>query len=582
MLYRGKRPVRSVDWNLRKARAMSVMHVGECTLISNDMFVLHQVCFLSNVAPQKQFPRRRVEFHTCTQRRPERTLVCRADRADPSVSPAACWESAMSNLRKLEELSRPGSVNSSNRYEDLPAKAKVPGQMLGTLSPGCEGTHGVFPKCNFACTPCYHSEHANAVRVDGMHTVVNVADQMQFLRKQRGPVGHCQLIGGEVSLLSPEDHAAALEVMRFYGRIPMSFTHGDFDYEYLRRLALRPDGSKRFERIDFAVHFDMYMTGRRTTDGTGLVRARSEMDLSPYRKAFVNMFKRLKREHNVNYYLAHNMTVQEGNLMQVADVVRDVRNIGFRMMSFQPAARQGDQRRWRSDFQSVARNDGQDVWEQIQKGANAKLSYKLFQMGDLRCNRTAICGLVGPKDDPDCRVVPFFDDDCPRDARVRDIVCQQFGNLVLTPRLLRLKVLRFAISRFWLVPVFIAWSIRFSRRAGGLHRILRYGVRMITFVMHRFMDASDVKQAWELMDDGITADDPRASNSGPRIKETMERLAACSYGMAQVKQGRVVPACVQHSVYDSDENMALAQELKLGEPARPASVSQLEHKFHNE
>lgn len=485
------------------------------------------------------------------------------------------WKLSLQRLQELEELTRPGSKSSPGRFESLPANAKTPGQMLGRLSPGCEGTQGVFPKCNFACTPCYHSEHANAVRVDGLHTVTNVAQQMQFLKMERGPVGHCQLIGGEVSLLPPADHAAALEVMRFYGRIPMSFTHGDFDYEYLRRLALRPDGSKRFERLDFAVHFDMYMSGRRTLDGTGILKPTCEMDLSPYRKAFVAMFKRLKQEHNVDYYLAHNMTIQEGNLMQIAEVVRDSKNMGFRMMSFQPAAQQGDSRRWRSDFRNVARNDGQDVWDQIEAGAGAKLSYQLFQMGDLRCNRTSLCGLVGSKDDMKCLVVPFFDDKCKGDMKIRDIMCQQFGNVVLSPKILLLKSLRFATTRFWLIPVFISWFIRFCRRAGGLHRVLRYGVRMITFVMHRFMDAEDVKQAWEMMDSGVTAEDPRASDAGPRVKETIERLSACSYGMAQVRQGRVIPACVQHSVYDHGENIALMKELKLGEPARAAGDANL-------
>jgi hypothetical protein len=89
----------------------------------------------------------------------------------------------------------------------------------------------VHAKLHLGNTPCYHSADANRVRVDGLHTVVNVAAQMELLERERGPIGHCQLIGGEVSLLDPSDHAAALEVMRFYGRVPMSFTHGDFDYE---------------------------------------------------------------------------------------------------------------------------------------------------------------------------------------------------------------------------------------------------------------------------------------------------------------------------------------------------------------
>ncbi len=134
---------------------------------------------------------------------------------------------------------------------------------MGNKLTGCEGTHGVFPACDFACKPCYHSADANKVRIDGRHTIDQVDAQMAFLRRTRGPGVHAQLIGGEASLLDPEDHAEALEVMRRHGRFPMSFSHGDFDYEYLERLATRPDGRRRFDVIAFAIHIDSTMHGRR-------------------------------------------------------------------------------------------------------------------------------------------------------------------------------------------------------------------------------------------------------------------------------------------------------------------------------
>ena len=89
--------------------------------------------------------------------------------------------------------------------------------MLGRHAVGCEGTHGVFPECNLACTPCYHSRDANQVRIDGPHTLAQVRAQMALLRERRGPRAHAQLIGGEVTLLAPEDHAEALAVMRRTG-----------------------------------------------------------------------------------------------------------------------------------------------------------------------------------------------------------------------------------------------------------------------------------------------------------------------------------------------------------------------------
>jgi len=126
------------------------------------------------------------------------------------------------------------------RWRELPVSARTPGQVLGRHGVGCEGTHGVFPKCNLACTPCYHSRDANQVRVDGPHTLARIEEQMALLERRRGPHGHAQLIGGEVSLLSPDDHAEALAIMRRHGREPMSFTHGDVDYDYLQKLVIGP------------------------------------------------------------------------------------------------------------------------------------------------------------------------------------------------------------------------------------------------------------------------------------------------------------------------------------------------------
>ncbi|CDF34341.1 unnamed protein product [Chondrus crispus] len=442
--------------------------------------------------------------------------------------------------------------------------------MLGRLSPGCEGTRAVFPSCNFSCTPCYHSADANSVRVDGMHTVTEIARQMDFLRRERGPVGHCQLIGGEVTLLPPEDHALALETMRFFGRIPMSFSHGDFDYDYLKRLAVK-DGRRRFDRLDFALHFDMEMRGRR-----GIPRPRNESELTPYRQKLVDMFERLRREHGVRYYLAHNMTVQAANLPYIAQAVRESRAMGFRLLSFQPAAQQGAEKRWVDNLRSIADDDGEMVWQEIEKGMGIRLPYSLFQMGDVRCNRMCACAVLGPKGDPNVKIFPLFDDRCPQDARCRDLIVTNIGNIVMMPHLLAVKLVRTILTRPWLLIPALRWCLRIIARAGGLWPILHRGIRPLTIVMHRFMDAKDVSKAWDLMDDGVSSDDSRVDKAGPRIRETMERLASCSYAMAQPDQGRVVPACVQHSVYDPVENKELARLLSRRDKSQSATQAEVD------
>jgi hypothetical protein len=108
------------------------------------------------------------------------------------------------------------------------------------------------------------------------------------------------------------------------------------------------------------------------------------------------------------------------------------------------------------------------------------------------------------------------------------------------------------------------WAFRTVRRA-GVRRLLAGRVRPVSYVMHQFMDAADVRPAWELMRRGECSDDPR-------IRATQKRLAACHYAMAHPEDGSLVPACVQHSVLDPDENRELRVLLPLpqvrGRPAR--------------
>ena len=288
--------------------------------------------------------------------------------------------------------------------------------MLGKRMTGCEGTHGVFPRCNLACTPCYHAKEANRVRTDGDHTESEVDAQMALLRRHRGPGQHAQLIGGEVTLLGAEDHARALKAMIRHGRKPMSMTHGDFDYDYLVALALDPQtGERRFDHLAFAGHFDSMMFGRR-----GIKRAEREADLNPYRERFCEMFQRLEREHGVTHYLAHNITVTPRNVDQIPQLVRDCRQMGFRMFSFQPAAFIGNQARWKDSYREFSTDE---VWRRIEQGVGARLHFNAEQVGDVRCNRTAHGLYVGD------RYETLLDEDDPRDAQALADFIAAFGGM---------------------------------------------------------------------------------------------------------------------------------------------------------
>jgi hypothetical protein len=461
-------------------------------------------------------------------------------------------------LRELELATRPEHPDLERalaaRWDELPAHVKTRKQMLGRRTAGCEGTHGVFPKCNLACTPCYHGKEAQRIRVDGAHTTENVDAQMAFLREVRGPGQNAQLIGGEVTLLPPDDHAAALQAMIDHGRKPMSMSHGDFDYDYLEALALDPKtGRPRFRHLSFAGHFDSLMFGRR-----GIKRAKDEMELNPYRRRFAEMFQRLEREHGVTHYLAHNMTVTPRNIDQIPDVVRAVRPMGFRMMSFQPAAFVGNRARWKEDFRAFSTDE---VWARVEEGAGAKLHWDALHIGDVRCNRTAYGFYAGD------RYVPLLVEDDEADARFLDRFIDGFGGMdfVAPKGILAARLARAVAREPRVLPVAAGWLRRAAGRAGGL-RALK-DAQAMTYVMHSFMDARTVRPAWEAMERGET------SHPEPAVQETIERLRACSYAMSHPEDGRVVPACVQHSVLDPEENLRLMELLPANEPPPAVTAS---------
>lgn len=431
------------------------------------------------------------------------------------------------------------------RWAGLPAAVRTPSQVLGRHAVGCEGTHGVFPKCNLTCTPCYHSADANKVRVDGAHTLREIRRQMDYLRRVRGPRAHAQLIGGEVSLLDPDTHAEALLTMREHGREPMSFTHGDFDESYLRRMVLGPDGRPRLKRVSFAAHFDSLMRGRR-----GLPRPRDEAAVTPFRREFAAMFDRLRRDLGVRSYLAHNMTVTPSNLDEVAQVVRDCLPLSFGMLSFQPAAYIGDSRRWREDLREVTPDA---VWAEIERGVGTRLPWQAVQFGDPLCNRTSFGWRVGS------RWVPVLDDADERDLAVRDVFLDRLGGLQLggSPRsVLAVRLGRAVATNLDAVPLAAGWLRRAVRRSGGLRVLMRDRPRPLSFVMHVFMDAAEVAPAWELLERGELSDDVS-------VRVTQQRLQSCAYAMAHPEQDRLVPACVQHSLLDPAENVALRRLLPL-------------------
>ena len=454
-------------------------------------------------------------------------------------------------VQRFEVATRPDNPEvtaaHARRWAGLPEGVKTPAQVLGRKFTGCEGTHGVFPACNFGCEPCYHGAEANRVPIDGEHTVAEVDRQMELLRRLRGPGQYAQLIGGEVSLLPPEAHGQALAVMRRHQRIPMSFSHGDFDDDYLEAVVLDEHGERRFDDISFAVHIDSTMKGRRAVK-----LPTSESELHGERARVAAMFGRLYQRHGIRSYLAHSMTVTPDNVHEIPEVVRVCRQLGYRMCSFQPAAYVGDEQRWADGYRRLT---DEAVWAEVERGVGRRLPFRAMQPGDERCNRSTWGAWVGR------RYVPILDDLDDRDLLARDAY---FRAVPEPQRADPWQVKGTRIGRAMLADLPAAarlarWGLRFAKRAvtGPRHGQAvrsRHRVLATTYVMHRFMDGDDVRRAWELMERGIEGDDPTTL-------ETQQRLQACVYGMAHPGSERIVPACVQHSVLDPGENQQLIQLL---------------------
>jgi len=136
------------------------------------------------------------------------------------------------------------------------------------------------------------------------------------------------------------------------------------------------------------------------------------------------MFQELRRLRGLKAYLAHTMTITSENLDQVAEVVRPVPAMGYSMMSFQPAARVGDPRRWDDDDPGVSIDQ---VWRRIEDGVGHSINWDALAFGHPQCNRTAFGLRVGE------RWIPLLDAESASDLALRDRYLADYGPLQRDP-----------------------------------------------------------------------------------------------------------------------------------------------------
>ena len=114
--------------------------------------------------------------------------------------------------------------------------------------------------------------------------------------------------------------------------------------------------------------------------------------------------------------------------------------------------------------------------------------------------------------------MPLVDDRSKRDIKARDAFFRGVGGMDFYARrsLVLARLARAVTRRPTTIPPALSWGVRFARRA-GLRNLVREPVHAITFALHAFMDARDVKPAWDLLQQDVMSDDPR-------IRTTQERL----------------------------------------------------------
>ena len=207
------------------------------------------------------------------------------------------------------------------------------------------------------------------------------------------------------------------------------------------------------------------------------------------------------------------MTVTPANLDQVPHVVRSAAAAGFAMLSFQPAAFLGDDRRWHEDYRAHDRRRG--VVADRGRGRGAA--------GLRTCSRTATSAATGPP--TGCSSVTGGSR-CSTSTTRATRPCATPSSASSGRSASPARPARSAppASRGWSPRTPASCRSRSGGRTGSCaapaaravaRAAVRGRVRPLTFVMHQFMDAADVAPAWEATQRGEwSARPPRPRHPG--------------------------------------------------------------------
>jgi len=136
----------------------------------------------------------------------------------------------------------------ARRWAELPEVAKTPGQVLGRFAPGCEAPTG----CSRPAISSAPRATARGMPTRSGWTAVTPSPRSRRrCRCSRSCAARARTPSSSTAShpAPPYDHAEALSSMRRHGREPISMTHGDIDYDYLRQLMLGPDGRRWLDPV---------------------------------------------------------------------------------------------------------------------------------------------------------------------------------------------------------------------------------------------------------------------------------------------------------------------------------------------
>jgi len=406
----------------------------------------------------------------------------------------------------------------AERWAGLDPALRLPGQGLGQKATGCGATIGIQPRCDFACTGCYLGAEANHIPALSTAAILRQLDEM---RQWLGPKSNVQITDGEVTLRPAEELVEILSYARSIGVIPMVMTHGD---NFRRQPGLLERLMVEGGLTEVSIHVDITQRGR-----DGHKAPKSELELMPLREEFAGMVREARRRTGRTLRAAMTLTVTQGNLPQIPDVVRWlIRNRdAFSLVSFQPLAQVG---RTRKSQHGVTADE---LWTEVAKGT-ADFGLNVLGAGPMHFGHTECTRFVPlftlERPGGDLRAYQLIRDEPEDVAIMSEFFARGLGGAAFRDdRPLEVVGRALGLARTaprWFLGRVRRWAARRLRTEVGtsigrlLVDTLRGRVRFggFTLTSHHFMNPAELK-----------------------TEVGQARLAACVFRLPY--QGKMVPMC---------------------------------------